>query len=164
MGTKPTDQTWHRVGVTIYVTSALAFFTQLVGEISGIYVLGAGWVIHEIVSLITLLGFVTGGVLIARSSRKVMARNAEVETHLRTARGELFAVLDQKFDSWELSGAERDVALLTVKGMSVAEIAELRDTSQGTVKSQNNSIYRKAGVKSRTQLLSALIDELLIEP
>ena len=71
-------------------------------------------------------------------------------------------MLNLQFDRWELSNAERDVAMLTVKGLSVAEIAELRKTSQGTIKSQNNAIYRKADVKSRTQLVGALIDELLI--
>ena len=47
--------------------------------------------------------------------------------------------------------------------LSVAEIADLRNTSQGTVKSQNSSIYRKAEVKTRTQLLGVLIDELLVD-
>ena len=44
----------------------------------------------------------------------------------------------------------------------IAEIAALRETSEGTVKSQNSAIYRKAGVKTRTQLVGALIEELLI--
>ncbi|AXI48987.1 hypothetical protein C1J03_19195 [Sulfitobacter sp. SK012] len=72
-------------------------------------------------------------------------------------------MLGLQFDRWGLSEAERDVALLTVKGMTVDEIAELRGTSSGTIKSQNNAIYRKANVKSRTQLLGSLIEELLIE-
>ncbi|MEY8100064.1 helix-turn-helix transcriptional regulator, partial [Falsihalocynthiibacter sp. S25ZX9] len=85
------------------------------------------------------------------------------ELHLRAAQGEFFAMVNLQFDRWGLSKAERDIALLTTKGLSVAEIADLRNTTQGTVKSQNNSIYRKAKVNSRTQLLGALIDELFIE-
>jgi DNA-binding NarL/FixJ family response regulator len=47
--------------------------------------------------------------------------------------------------------------------MSIAEIATLRNTSEGTVKAQTNAIYRKAGVSGRPQLLSVFIDDLLEE-
>ena len=73
-------------------------------------------------------------------------------------------MLSLQFDAWHLSDAVREVALLTVKGMSVSEIAEIRQTTPGTVKSQNNAIYRKAGVNSRTQLLGSVIDGLLVDP
>jgi DNA-binding NarL/FixJ family response regulator len=45
--------------------------------------------------------------------------------------------------------------------MSTKEIAGMRDSSEGTVKAQTNAIYRKAGVGSRTQLLSLFIDDLM---
>ena len=41
-----------------------------------------------------------------------------------------------------LSPAERDVALFQIKGLSVAEIAALRGTSEGTVKAQAAAIVR----------------------
>lgn len=151
-----------KAGVAIYAASAVAFSVELFGEITGIYLFRLSWLAHELIKLATLFGFVVGAVLLWSGYRVLSLRNQEVERHLRAARGEFFAMLDLQFDRWQLSSAERDVALLTVKGMSVAEIAELRNTSQGTVKSQNNSIYRKAGVKSRTQLLGVLIDELLV--
>ena len=53
------------------------------------------------------------------------------------------------------------VALFAIKGMSTAEIAALRSTSEGTVKAQTNAIYRKAGVSGRSQLLSLFIDDLM---
>ncbi|MFN3578474.1 MAG: helix-turn-helix transcriptional regulator, partial [Tabrizicola sp.] len=54
-----------------------------------------------------------------------------------------------------------DVALFAIKGMSTAEIAQLRSTSEGTVKAQTNAIYRKAGVTGRPQLLSLFIEDLM---
>ena len=54
-----------------------------------------------------------------------------------------------------------DVALFAIKGMSTAEIAALRSTSEGTVKAQTNAIYRKAGVSGRPQLLSLFIEDLM---
>ncbi len=53
------------------------------------------------------------------------------------------------------------MALFSIKGMSLAEIAELRNTSDGTVKAQSNAIYRKAGVSGRPQLLSLFIEDLM---
>jgi DNA-binding CsgD family transcriptional regulator len=68
------------------------------------------------------------------------------------------------FEDWGLTAAERDVALFALKGLSIAEIADLRQTSQGTVKAQTNAIYRKAGVSGRPQLLSLFVDELMDSP
>ena len=45
-----------------------------------------------------------------------------------------------------------------------AQIAELRGSAQGTVKSQLNAIYRKAGVSGRTALLALLIEDLMGDP
>lgn len=152
-----------KVGAVIYTVSALVFLTELIGEITGYYLFTASWLVHEIIALVTLVGFVVGGIMIWRAYNAMNLRNREVERTLRSARGEFFEMLALQFDRWDLTDAERDVALLTVKGMSVAEIADIRNTSQGTIKSQNNAIYRKANVKGRTQLLGVLIDELLVE-
>ena len=70
-------------------------------------------------------------------------------------------VMAERFDDWGLTPAERDVALFAIKGMSIQEIAALRQTSEGTVKAQTNAIYRKAGVSGRPQLLSLFIEDLL---
>lgn len=154
----------HKAGILIYLASAISFSVELFGEITGVYPFRISWLAHELIRLATLLGFIVGGLLIWYNHRLLARRNEDVERSLRAAQGEFFAMLNVQFDRWELSKAERDIALLTVKGLSVAEISELRHTSQGTVKSQNSSIYRKAGVNSRTQLLGALIDELLVVP
>ena len=65
---------------------------------------------------------------------------------------------------WGLTAAERDVAMFSLKGLSLQEIAALRRTSEGTVKAQTNAIYRKAGVNGRPQLLSLFIEELMAGP
>ena len=151
-------------GAILYGLSALTFLTELAGEITGYYLFSASWIVHEIIALVTLLGFVVGGLLIWRSYRHVRKRHDDDKRLLRSAQGEFFEMLSLQFDAWHLSDAEREVALLTVKGMSVSEIAEIRQTTPGTVKSQNNAIYRKAGVNSRTQLLGSVIDGLLVDP
>jgi DNA-binding CsgD family transcriptional regulator len=70
-------------------------------------------------------------------------------------------LLEERFDEWSLTPAEREVALFAIKGLSLSEIAGVRETSEGTVKAQTNAIYRKAGVTGRPQLLSLFIDDLM---
>ena len=163
MAFRLTPQQSFSVGAVIYAVSALAFLSELVGEITGVYLFSSSWLVHEIIAVVTLFGFIVGGVMIWFGYDAMNQRNRKVEQTLRSARGEFFEMLNLQFDRWDLTDAERDVALLTVKGMTVAEIANIRNTSQGTIKSQNNAIYRKADVKGRTQLLGVLIDELLVE-
>jgi len=56
------------------------------------------------------------------------------------------------------------VATFTIKGMSISEIASLRGSAEGTIKSHLSGIYRKAGVSGRGALLSLLIDDLIETP
>ena len=51
-----------------------------------------------------------------------------------------------------LSQGEREVAGLLLDGLSNAEIAEIRGTSTRTVANQVASIFKKLGVRSRTEL------------
>ena len=70
-------------------------------------------------------------------------------------------MLNERFDEWGLTLAERDVALFAIKGLTVQDIARLRATSEGTVKAQTAAIYRKAEVSGRPQLLSLFIEDLM---
>ena len=53
------------------------------------------------------------------------------------------------------------MALLAVKGLSIAEIAQMRNTREGTVKAQNAAVYRKAGVSGRAELMSVFMEEIV---
>lgn len=95
--------------------------------------------------------------------RRLLQRNAAMETGLRAARGEMGAVIDRFFAEWGLSAAERDVAMFLLKGLDNEAIARLRGTAAGTVRAQSASIYAKAGVDGRSQLMSVFLEELLGE-
>ena len=90
-------------------------------------------------------------------------RQQRIENQLMIASGAFAELLERHFDEWVLTPSERDVALLAIKGFSIAEMAELRETQQGTIKTQCNAIYRKAGVSGRPQLLSLFIEELMAD-
>ncbi|WP_245776408.1 helix-turn-helix transcriptional regulator [Thalassovita taeanensis] len=103
------------------------------------------------------LGIVMGWVALRRS----IQHTQQVEEKLRVASGAFMDLLEERFTHWGLTPAERDVALFAIKGLSTHDIADLRNTSEGTVKAQSNAIYRKAGVSGRPQLLSLFIEDLM---
>ena len=145
--------------IIVQAVCAAFFVMQILGSVLGIAPFS--WKIHEMIELGAALGLVLGVVLGGLILRRTMARNIAVEDQLRLASGAFMDVLEERFTKWELTPAERDVALFAVKGMSTHEIAGLRDVSEGTIKAQTNAIYRKAGVTGRTQLLSLFIDDLM---
>ncbi|SLN16495.1 hypothetical protein ROA7450_00435 [Roseovarius albus] len=99
----------------------------------------------------------------ANELRQVLHRQNRLEDQIKIASGAFCEVLEQRFNDWSLTSAEREVAILAIKGFSIAEMAELRRTKQGTVKAQCASVYRKADVAGRLQLLSVFLDDLLAE-
>jgi len=69
--------------------------------------------------------------------------------------------IDTQFSHWNLTEAEREVALLLLKGLSLKEIATVRATSERTVRAQARSLYSKAGLTGRAALSSFFLEDLL---
>lgn len=61
----------------------------------------------------------------------------------------------------ELIQFRKKVALLLIERLSTEEITAVRETKLGTIKSQSNAIYRKAGLKGRNKLSAYFIEDLL---
>jgi DNA-binding CsgD family transcriptional regulator len=76
--------------------------------------------------------------------------------------GELSAIIHAQFEEWKLSDAEKEVALLLLKGLSLEEIAQLRGRAEKTVRQQASAIYSKAGGLSGRHALSAYFFEDLL--
>lgn len=82
------------------------------------------------------------------------AKSQELAAQYRT-------VIQKQFDAWNLSASEQDIVILILKGLSFREIAELRNTRDKTVRQQASSVYRKAGVAGRSELVAWFFDDLL---
>lgn len=150
------------IGLLVYCISLLAFTIDFLSEVTGWKFLSAlPWILHEIFTLMTLVGLCVGMYFIARSYRLAARNTRYLAKQLDAAKGAFQSGVDGYFEEWGLSEAEKDIALLTIKGMTISEIAEIRHTKQSTIKTQSSAIYRKAGVASRSQLVSLLIEELL---
>jgi DNA-binding CsgD family transcriptional regulator len=74
----------------------------------------------------------------------------------------LGAAIDRQFDRWALTPAEREVALLQLKGLRHQAIADLRQTSERTVRKQALAIYRKSGLSGRSDLAAFFLEDLLL--
>ncbi|MFP7672652.1 helix-turn-helix transcriptional regulator [Marivita sp. S0852] len=150
--------------LAVQLVCAGFFLWDILTPLLGIRYAPVSWALYEIMEIGAALGLIIGvattTILLSRST----VRRRQAEEKLRLASGAFMDVLFERFDQWELTPAERDVALFSVKGLSTAEIAGLRKTSEGTVKAQTNAIYRKAGVSGRPQLLSLFIDDLMGDP
>ena len=69
--------------------------------------------------------------------------------------------IDAQFGRWNLTDAEREVALLLLKGLSTKEIAAVRAGSERTVREHARSIYAKAGLTGRAALSAFFLEDLL---
>ena len=74
----------------------------------------------------------------------------------------LSRAIDEQFDRWRLSGAEKEVALLLLKGLSHKEIAEVRSITEATARQQARAVYRKAGLSGRHDLAAFFLEDLML--
>jgi DNA-binding CsgD family transcriptional regulator len=76
----------------------------------------------------------------------------------------LSQAIDSQLARWGLTPSEKEVALLLLKGLSVKEIAEARNTADKTVRAQAVSVYEKAGLAGRSELAAFFLEDLLLPP
>ncbi len=99
---------------------------------------------------------------ISRQYQLALKRFGESEHRtLEALRSQFDALIQQRFDEWGLSTAERDVALLSFRGLKISEIAIARGTRDGTIKAQLSAVFHKAGVSSKSELLAVFMDQFL---
>lgn len=128
------------------------------------------------------IGFI-GAVVVAQ--RLISARRAErqarqlvanlekrlEETRAEAARwrdesrellGGLGQALDRQFERWGLSPAEKEVALLLLKGLTHKEIGDIRSITEATARQQARAVYKKGGLSGRHDLAAFFLEDLLL--
>lgn len=150
--------------------AALAAFV-LVQSLAAVFFLGdvvadylAGQLgFHLWFELLVALALALGVVFGAITLRQTLEEMRMQDIALASARGALGDVIAAQFTQWGLTPAERDVGFLALKGLDVAEIAEVRGAASGTVRAQLTRIYAKAGVTGRAQFAAWFVEDLLGE-
>jgi len=74
----------------------------------------------------------------------------------------LAAAIDEQFDRWALSPAEKETALLLLKGLSHKEIAQVRAVSDATARQQARAVYKKGGLSGRNDLAAFFLEDLML--
>jgi len=105
-----------------------------------------------------------------RDEQRTLVRDLEVaraqgqrwRAEARTFLNGIGEAMDAQFSRWHLTEAEREVALLLLKGLSLKEIASVRATTERTVRAQARSLYSKAGLTGRAALSAFFLEDLLV--
>lgn len=70
--------------------------------------------------------------------------------------------IDEQLEAWALTRAEKEVALLMLKGLASKEIADIRQTSEKTIRQQSTAIYKKSNLANRQELAAFFLEDLLV--
>lgn len=107
-----------------------------------------------------------------RSTRSIRELRASLEAReeerdawrqsARQALEGLSRAIDGQFDAWELTPAEREVALFLLKGHSHKAIAKETGRSAQTVRQHASEVYRKSDLSGRAELAAFFLEDLMV--
>ncbi|MEL6234211.1 MAG: LuxR C-terminal-related transcriptional regulator [Pseudomonadota bacterium] len=146
---------------TLQTLCGVFFVYDLAASIFGWRDAPVSWSWHEALEIMATTGLLLGMAMGAILTATLLRQRKRAADRLRAASSEFHGVVQDRFAQWRLTPSERDVALFMLKGFANSEIAELRKTSEGTIKAQSNAVFRKAGVSGRAQYLGLFIEDLL---
>lgn len=95
---------------------------------------------------------------LARSEAEAERWRAEAHELLQG----LSRAVDEQFERWQLTAAEKEVGLLLLKGLSHKEIASVRSVTEPTARQQARSVYKKAGLTGRHELAAFFLEDLMV--
>ncbi len=85
----------------------------------------------------------------------------KADGYIIEGRRQLAKIIHQQFSQWKLTQSESEVGLLLLKGLSLKEIAALRNTAEKTVRQQASSIYKKSDIAGRHAFSAWFIEDIL---
>ena len=117
--------------VAVQALCSLFFVWDILAGVVGFPRQPLSWKMREMMEMGASIGLVLGVALGAVLLFTTLRRNRSIATQLRLASGAFAELLDERFRTWALTPSERDVAWFTIKDLPIAEIARLRQTSEG---------------------------------
>lgn len=161
------------MGLAVAAFAAIAVLMAL--DLAGDSETGAD-LMHLAIEALVMALAVLGMVALWRGLQAAQARADRLDVDLEATRQEaarfraeaadalrgLGEAIDTQFQRWELTPAEREVGLLLLKGLSHREVAEVRATTEQTVRQQALVVYRKSGLRNRSELSAFFLEDLLL--
>lgn len=93
---------------------------------------------------------------------KLQKQSAKWKAEAQSVLHGLAIQIDRQFTDWSFTPAEKEVALLLIKGLSSKEIAKIRSTGERTVRLQSSALYKKSGISGRAELAAFFLEDLLL--
>ena len=88
-------------------------------------------------------------------------RERKVTAELTQSKQNFLKAIQTQFDVWGLTPSEKEVAMFLLRGLTLLEIAEMRNTSEKTIRHHASSVYRKADCKGRHELAAIFLENLI---
>ena len=161
-----------RFSLGVFIILFLVSFADILYDWDSMGGLNAHILIEVFMGLMSLIAF---GVLLfsswkqKKTLQKMGSNLTQAEEALNTAKqqsnklkGEFSKIIQSQFDLWNFTQSEREVALLLLKGLTLEEIAAVRETKEKTVRQQVSNLYKKAGISGRHELVAFFFEDLLI--
>jgi DNA-binding CsgD family transcriptional regulator len=82
----------------------------------------------------------------------------------QTALQGLGEAMDAQFAAWQLTPAEKETAMLLLKGLSHKDVAVATNRSERTVRQHAISVYRKSGLAGRAELAAFFFEDMMLPP
>lgn len=163
-------QTKETVLILIFAVVVVASGADLLADLA--HGAGAEHILKEalIVSIsVTAITWLLLGLRQQRLEIRSLRQELETASNLQTrprkyvleARKKLGNVVTRQFSEWLLTDSETEVGWLLLKGLSLKEIAIVRNTQEKTVRQQASSIYKKSGVSGRHAFSAWFIEDIL---
>lgn len=154
----------HRIQVVAAIVVVQAIAAAFFIADAAVDIASEEWGLHILAEVLIAFALLAGVLLGAWQTRRMLEVAHRNEQALKVARGAIAEIMASRFVEWRLTEAETEVALFALKGCETAEIAELRQVAEGTVRAQLTAIYAKAGVSSRHALSSLFLEDLIDAP
>jgi DNA-binding CsgD family transcriptional regulator len=137
------------------------------------------WLTAHVLLELTLVGISLGGLAylgwrwkeaegsLARTRVALRARSAEAVAWQRKAEGALQGLgraINEQFTAWELTPAEREVAVLLLQGHGHKQIAFRTQRSERTVRQHAVAVYAKSGLAGRAELAAYFLEGIVLPP
>jgi len=161
--------------IAVFGAIALLVFIDVVADIGEGTTFGHV-AVEAAIGLVALVGLGLVVARVVRVARSARQRAGELVADLESSRRDarewrseaqdllqgLAAKMDSQFERWQLTRAEKEVALLLLKGFSHKDIARLRSVSEATARQQAGAIYKKAGIAGRHDLAGFFLEDLVL--
>jgi len=128
---------------------------------------GSSWLhifVESMVAVSALAGamFVWGRFHVLKQENKALKVDVErwKQESSRHVQG-LSKAIDDQLSRWGLTPSEKEIALLLLKGLSLKEIAQIRDGSERTARQHSLMVYQKSGLSGRAELSAFFLEDLL---